>query len=54
MTIKEKLYLKTDNILKREVNLPYILKKIHEIEKLKIEAPKQAFQFKSPEIWQRP
>ena len=33
---EEKLYLKTESILRRETNLPYILQKLHEIEKIKL------------------
>ena len=33
---EEKLYLKTENILKRDTNLPFTLQKLHEIEKIKL------------------
>lgn len=35
-SFEEKLYLKTENILRRDTNLPYILQKIHELEKIKL------------------
>ena len=35
INFEEKLYLKTESILRRDTNLPYILQKLHELEKIK-------------------
>ena len=35
-TLKEKIYLETENIIQRDTNLIYIIQKLHEIDKIKL------------------